>query len=59
MILFNPQNYRRKHADCRSQELVEKTIAFFENKGLRQIKADDQAMTWYEDFLEFVKQEQA
>ena len=58
MILFNPQDYRREHADRRSQELVEKTIAFFENKGLRQIKADDQAMTWYEDFLEFVKNEQ-
>ena len=33
------------------------TIAFFENKGLAKIKEDDQAMVWYEDFLEFIKQE--
>ena len=26
MILFNPANYQREHADDRSRELVEKTI---------------------------------
>jgi acyl-CoA dehydrogenase len=34
-----------------------KTIAFFEGKGLRKIKEDDLARTWYGDFLEFQKQE--
>ena len=58
MILFNPANYQREHADDRSRELVEKTIAFFENKGLARIKKDDQAMVWYDDFLEFIKEEQ-
>ncbi len=57
MILFNPSNYRREHADTHSRELVEKTIAFFENKGLAKIKEDDQAMVWYDDFLEFIKDE--
>jgi acyl-CoA dehydrogenase len=58
MLMFNPQHYSRDHADPRSRELVEKTIAFFESKGLQQIKADDQSMVWYEDFLEFIKEEQ-
>ena len=57
MQLLNPKNYQRLHADPRSRALVAKTIAFFENKGLKRIKADDQAMVWYEDFLEFIKQE--
>jgi len=34
-----------------------KTIAFFEGKGLRKIKEDDQSRAWYADFLEFQKQE--
>ena len=58
MLLFNPKQYHRDHADARSREIVEKTIAFFETKGLKQIKEDDQTMVWYEDFLEFIKDEQ-
>ncbi len=58
MILFNPKQYQRHHADARSREIIEKTIAFFETKGLKQIKADDQSMVWYEDFLDFIKDEQ-
>ncbi|MDT8422858.1 MAG: acyl-CoA dehydrogenase [Desulfuromonadales bacterium] len=58
MKLFNPKSYRREHADARSREIVERTIAFFETRGLAQIKADDQAMVWYEDFLAFIKDEQ-
>jgi len=55
--LFNPKNYQRLHADPRSRELVLKTVDFFEKKGLKKIKADDQAMGWYEDFLQFIKEE--
>lgn len=58
MELFNPQKYHRLHADPQSEELARKTIAFFENKGLQKIKEDDQAALWYEDFLEFIKEEQ-
>ncbi|MDX2493892.1 MAG: acyl-CoA dehydrogenase [Desulfuromusa sp.] len=57
MLLFNPHNYQREHADEKSRKLVEKTIAFFEKKGLKKIKEDDQAMIWYEDFLDFIKEE--
>ncbi|MEN6472455.1 MAG: acyl-CoA dehydrogenase [Syntrophaceae bacterium] len=57
MILFNPKKYERWHADERSKEIVLKTIAFFEGKGLKKIKADDQAGIWYDDFLDFIRQE--
>lgn len=57
MVLFNPSNYDRYHPDDISREIVLKTIEFFETKGLKKIKEDDQEMTWYEDWLEFVKKE--
>lgn len=56
-MLLNPKNYQIKHADKRFQEIVEKTIDFFENKGLNKIKDDDKHRIWYADFLEFVKKE--
>lgn len=37
--------------------MVIKTIDFFEKKGLKKIKIDDQSMVWYEDFLQFIKEE--
>lgn len=58
MFLINPKKYEREHADARSRELVEKTIAFFEKKGLKKIKEDDQSKVWYQDFLDFIKEEQ-
>lgn len=57
MKLFNPNTYDRLHSDAVSRELVEKTIAFFENKGLKKIKKDDQEQVWYDDFLDFIKNE--
>ena len=57
MILLNPA--RRTHAqpDARSEEIMLKTIAFFEAKVKEQIKADDHARAWYQDFLDFVREE--
>ena len=57
MLLLNPKKYERFHADAASRELVLKTIDFFEKKGLKKIKEDDQSMVWYEDFLDFIKKE--
>ena len=57
MLLLNPKKYQRFHADAVSRELVLKTIDFFEKKGLKKIKADDQSMVWYEDFLDFIRKE--
>ena len=30
---------------------MHKTIAFFENKGLKKVKEDDHARAWYADLL--------
>ncbi len=57
MQLLNPKKYQRFHADEKSRQLVLKTIAFFEEKGLKRIKEDDQSMVWYQDFLDFIKKE--
>jgi acyl-CoA dehydrogenase len=38
------------------RELLEKTIAFFENKGKSRLKKDDRERVWYEDLLQFIKE---
>lgn len=58
-ILLNPKKYDVKHADQKTQEVFEKTIAFFEKKGLKSIKIDDQEGRWYDDFLGFLKDDGA
>ncbi|MEE2677660.1 MAG: acyl-CoA dehydrogenase [Myxococcota bacterium] len=57
MILLDPKNHDRSYPDERSREVMRKTIAFFEAKGLRRLKEDDRDRAWYEDFLEFVRKE--
>jgi acyl-CoA dehydrogenase len=57
MRLFNPLAYERSHPDPRTTQVVRATIDFFEQKGLERIKADDQAMVWYQDFLDFLARE--
>ena len=56
-ILLNPMNLGRSYPDQISQEIMEKTVAFFEAKGLKKIKEDDHARVWYEDFLNFIREE--
>jgi acyl-CoA dehydrogenase len=56
-MLLNPKQYNIDHSNQRFQEIVQKTIKFFESKGLQKIKEDDHQKTWYADFLEFVKNE--
>ena len=58
MKLLNPKKYAREHKDPVAKEIMLKTIDFFERKGLRKIKEDDQAGIWHADFLEFIKREQ-
>ncbi len=57
MILLNPRHMVRNYPDQRSQEIMEKTIAFFESKGLTRLKEDYNGAVWYADFIEFCKQE--
>lgn len=58
MILLNPKNRNRYYPDSRSNEIMEKTIAFFEKKGKASLKTDDQERTWYQEFLDFIGKEQ-
>ena len=57
MILLNPRNMVRDYPDQRSREIMEKTIGFFERKGLTRLKEDYNGAVWYADFIEFCKQE--
>jgi acyl-CoA dehydrogenase len=37
---------------------MKKTIDYFENRGKKQLKSDYHARVWYDDFLEFLKENQ-
>jgi acyl-CoA dehydrogenase len=54
-LLLNPKKHDRFYPDEHSRDIMLKTIEFFENKGKRKLKSDDQARLWYADFLEFQK----
>jgi len=58
MILLNPKNRKRFYPDQRSEEIMQKTIAFFENKGKASIKKDDQERVWYQEFIDFLGKEE-
>ncbi|WP_394757567.1 acyl-CoA dehydrogenase family protein [Rhodoferax sp.] len=57
MLLLNPRHLVRNYPDQRSREIMEKTVAFFEKNGLTKLKADFHGAVWYEDFLNFCKEE--
>ena len=57
MFLLNPRKPTRHYPDQRSREIMEKTIAFFEKKGLVKLKADYDGAVWYDDFIQYAKQE--
>ncbi len=56
-MLLNPKTETFEHLDQISQELMLKTVAFFEAKGKARIKYDEHERVWYSDFLEFAKKE--
>ncbi|RLD83556.1 MAG: acyl-CoA dehydrogenase [Bacteroidetes bacterium] len=58
MILLNPKNHNRPYKDKRSDEIMKKTIAFFEGKGKASLKKDDQERIWYQEFLDFLGKEE-
>ncbi len=57
MVLLNPQKLVSGHPDPKLNEVLRKTVAFFESKGKRRLREDDFNRVWYADFLDFVKQE--
>ena len=58
MLLINPKTATFDHLDPETAKLLRKTVQWFETKGKASIKHDDHERVWYDDFLEFVKQEQ-
>lgn len=58
-ILLNPHAYDPTELDDPSQELMKSAIAFFESLGLDKIAADDNAGTWYTEFIEWIGDSQA
>jgi len=57
MVLLNPKKHARPYPDELSREVMRKTIDFFERKGKRRVRDDYHAKIWYQDFLDFVKEE--
>jgi len=56
MILLNPKTEKYEHLDEQSREIMFKTIAFFEEKGKIKTIEDFNDKVWYDDFLNFVKE---
>lgn len=58
MLFLNPQKYNSGFPDRKTHDIMNCTIDFFERKGLKSIKEDDHACRWYDDFLQFIDDEQ-
>ena len=58
MTLFNPKTATFDHLDPASKAIMEKTIRYFEGRGKKQLKSDYHERVWYEDFLNFLKENQ-
>ncbi|MFZ5643595.1 MAG: acyl-CoA dehydrogenase [Bacillota bacterium] len=58
MLFLNPKNYSQQFSDEKTRQIMMDTINFFERKGLKGIKEDDHACRWYDDFLQFIEDEQ-
>jgi len=58
MILLNPKKYDVTFPDKESADIMKKTINFFESKGLKKVLDDDHNCVWYDDFLQFQKENQ-
>ena len=58
MILLNPKKATFDHLDPKSREIMKKTIDYFESRGKQKLKHDSHERIWYEDFLNFIKENQ-
>jgi acyl-CoA dehydrogenase len=57
-IILNPKNIVAKYADEETKQIMQKTIDFFEGRGLKAMKDDFHACKWYTEFLDFMKANQ-
>jgi len=56
-LLLNPGQYRKNHPDQKTAEIMQKTIQYFEEKGLGSLREEDRLHKWYDDFIRFLKKE--
>jgi len=56
MLLLHPIETDYSYLDKESQDIMQKTIAWFEAKGKEKLTDDDRNFVWYADFLSFVKE---
>jgi len=54
-MLLNPKTEKYEHLDPKSREIMLKTIEFFESKGKAKLKQCSQECIWYDDFIQFLK----
>ncbi|MCP4124047.1 MAG: acyl-CoA dehydrogenase [Bacteroidetes bacterium] len=54
MLILHPLKTDYSHLDNESQEIMQKTIAWFEAKGKEKLTDDDRNFVWYDDFLSFI-----
>ncbi|MEZ5021999.1 MAG: acyl-CoA dehydrogenase [Chitinophagales bacterium] len=57
MLILHPLKTDYSHLDEESQDIMQKTIAWFEAKGKQKLTDDDRNFVWYADFLAFIKEE--
>ncbi len=55
-MLLNPKTETFAHLDSASKEMMHKIISFFEKKGKARLKQDHFDRVWYDDFLDFIKE---
>ncbi len=58
MRLFHPADPTRPGFDPETNDLLRKTVAFFEKKGKAAMKDEDHRAVWVADFLDFFKESQ-
>jgi len=54
-MLLNPKTETFEHLDPKSREIMQKTVDYFESRGKNKLKEDYQSCEWYEDFINFLK----
>lgn len=57
MHLLNPKQLLNNHPDPALNEILQKTVDFFEAKGKSRLKEDDLNRVWYVDFINFIGRE--
>jgi len=56
MVILNPKKETFDHLDPKSKEIMKKTIEYFESRGKVKLKSDHHERIWYDDFLQFLKE---